>query len=133
MINDFGESAKTTPIPISSPDANDQSIKLLIQFSELEPKLSRKPKEKINNVTVADLLPSDKELFGQLSYKEIERVILLANYLDNRSLLDTLLQTVADRIKGRTPEEIRQILGIKNDFTKEAETKLRQDNQWVNE
>ncbi|XP_026385081.1 SKP1-like protein 1B [Papaver somniferum] len=40
-------------------------------------------------------------------------------------------QTVADMIKGKTPEEIRKTFNIKNDFTPEEEEEVRRENQWA--
>jgi S-phase kinase-associated protein 1 len=44
-----------------------------------------------------------------------------ANYLNINNLLDLACQAVADMITGKTPEEIRKIFNIKNDFTPEEE------------
>ncbi|PKA56012.1 SKP1-like protein 1B [Apostasia shenzhenica] len=54
-----------------------------------------------------------------------------ANYLNIKGLLDLTCQTVADMIKGKTPEEIRQTFNIKNDFTPEEEEEIRRENQWA--
>lgn len=54
-----------------------------------------------------------------------------ANYLNIKSLLDLTCQTVADMIKGRTPEEIRKTFNIRNDFTPEEEEEVRRENQWA--
>ncbi|KAI8554031.1 hypothetical protein RHMOL_Rhmol05G0065700 [Rhododendron molle] len=54
-------------------------------------------------------------------------LILAANYLNIKSLLDLTCQTVADMIKGKTPEEIRKTFNIKNDFTPEEEEELIAD------
>ncbi|KAG6432020.1 hypothetical protein SASPL_103593 [Salvia splendens] len=58
-------------------------------------------------------------------------LILAANYLNINSLLDLTCQTVADMIKGKTPEEIRKTFNIKNDFTPEEEEEVRRENQWA--
>lgn len=57
--------------------------------------------------------------------------IQAANYLNIKGLLDLACQTVADMIKGKTPEEIRKTFNIKNDFTPEEEEEIRRENQWA--
>jgi S-phase kinase-associated protein 1 len=54
-----------------------------------------------------------------------------ANYLDIKAMLDLTCQTVADMIKGKTPEEIRTIFNIRNDFTPAEEMEVRRENQWA--
>jgi len=54
-----------------------------------------------------------------------------ANYLNIKGLLDLTCQTVADMIKGKTPEEIRKTFNIKNDFTPEEEEEVRRENAWA--
>ena len=36
-------------------------------------------------------------------------------------------------IKGKTPEEIRKLFNIVNDFTKEEEDQIRKENEWAEE
>jgi S-phase kinase-associated protein 1 len=54
-----------------------------------------------------------------------------ANYLDIKVILDLTCQTVTYMIKGKTPEEIRNTLNIRNDFTPAEEAELRRENQWA--
>ena len=54
-----------------------------------------------------------------------------ANYLNVMGLLDLTCQTVADMIKGKTPEQIRAIFNIVNDFTPEEEEEIRRENAWA--
>ena len=60
-------------------------------------------------------------------------IILAANYMDLKSLLDRSCKTVANMIKGKTPEEIRKTFNIKNDFTPEEEEQIRKENEWVSQ
>lgn len=54
----------------------------------------------------------------------LEIPLQAANYLDIKGLLDVTCKTVANMIKGKTPEEIRKTFNIKNDFTEEEEAQV---------
>lgn len=68
---------------------------------------------------------------GYMSDARIVYHVQAANYLNIKNLLDLTCQTVADMIKGKTPEEIRKTFNIKNDFTPEEEEEVRRENQWA--
>ena len=55
----------------------------------------------------------------QVDQVTLFELILAANYLDIKGLLDVSCKTVANLIKGKSPEEIRKTFNIKNDFTSE--------------
>ena len=40
---------------------------------------------------------------------------------------------MAKMITGKSPEQIRQLFNIKNDFTPEEEEQIRKENEWCNE
>ena len=69
----------------------------------------------------------------QVDDETLFNLILAANYLDIKSLLDLTCKTVADEIKGKTPEEIRIRFNIKNDFTPEEEEEVKRENAWCEE
>jgi len=54
-------------------------------------------------------------------------IILGANYLEIKPLVDLGCQTVADMVKGKTPEEIRKIFRIVNEFTPEEEAQISKE------
>ncbi|KAK0582786.1 hypothetical protein LWI29_029503 [Acer saccharum] len=69
--------------------------------------------------------------FVKVDQNTLFDLILAANYLDIKGLLDLTCKTVADMITGKTPEEIRSMFNIKNDFTPEEEEEVRRENQWA--
>ncbi|XP_010442189.1 PREDICTED: SKP1-like protein 1B [Camelina sativa] len=77
-----------------------------------------------------DLKTWDSE-FIKVDQGTLFDLILAANYLNIKGLLDLTCQTVADMIKGKTPDEIRKTFNIKNDFTPEEEEEVRRENQWA--
>ncbi|XP_074310408.1 SKP1-like protein 1A [Silene latifolia] len=87
--------------------------------------------------TTAGVAGGDDELkkwdedFVKVDQSTLFDLILAANYLNIKDLLDLTCQTVADMIKGKTPEEIRKTFNIKNDFTPEEEEEIRKENQWA--
>ncbi|XP_074310405.1 SKP1-like protein 1A [Silene latifolia] len=78
-----------------------------------------------------DELKKWDEEFVKVDQSTLFDLILAANYLNIKDLLDLTCQTVADMIKGKTPEQIRETFNIKNDFTPEEEAEIRKENQWA--
>jgi len=77
-----------------------------------------------------DLKNWDTE-FVKVDQSTLFDLILAANYLNIKNLLDLTCLTVANMIKGKTPEEIRKTFNIKNDFTPEEEEEVKRENQWA--
>jgi S-phase kinase-associated protein 1 len=69
--------------------------------------------------------------FIRMDNEELFDVILAANYLDIKDLLDLGCKEVASKLKGKTPEQIRALFNIENDFTPEEEAQIRQENSWA--
>ncbi|KAM7473604.1 hypothetical protein LguiB_020847 [Lonicera macranthoides] len=70
----------------------------------------------------ADFVKVDKQTLFDL--------IIAANYLTIKSLLDLTCQTAADMIKGMTGEEIRKFFNISSP-TPEEEEENRRENAWA--
>ena len=73
----------------------------------------------------------DKEFAAVGDQTRLFELILAANYLDIKNLLDLMCLTVANMIKGKDPSEIRATFNIENDFTPEEEAEVRRENQWA--
>ena len=80
----------------------------------------------------------DKDIIGwDLDFCKVDQptlfdLILAANYLDIKGLLDLTCKTVANMIKGKTPDEIRKTFNIKKDdeFTEAEMEQVRKENEW---
>ena len=73
-----------------------------------------------------------------IEYVNIEKeilfeLILAANYMDIKPLLDLCCAKVASMIRGKTVEQIRSEFNIVNDFTPEEEARIREENKWCEE
>lgn len=71
--------------------------------------------------------------FVEVAQETLFEMILAANYMDIKPLLDLTCAKVASMIKGKTPEEIRRTFNIVNDFTPEEEAAVREENKWCEE
>jgi len=58
-------------------------------------------------------------------------LILAANYLDLKSLLEAGTSEIAKRISGKSSDQIREMLQLENDFTKEEEAAILKANSWA--
>lgn len=56
-------------------------------------------------------------------------LIVAANFLDLKPLLNATCKAVADMIQGKTYLEIREMFNIENDFTPEEEKAVRAENE----
>nr|ACS69066.1 pollen specific SKP1-like protein LSK2 [Lilium longiflorum] len=78
---------------------------------------------------VAELRKWDRK-FIKVDHPLLYELLLAANYLDIKGLLDLGVQTVSNKITGKTAEEIRTMFDIKYDFTPEDEAEMAKDNKW---
>ncbi len=124
------ESLPTIPLP----NIDGKMLKKIIEYwnwHKTNPTLiseEQKEKEKDEKRT-DDIIPWDLE-FCKVDNATLFELILAANCLDVKPLLDLACKTVANMIKGKTPDEIRKTFNIKNDFTAAEEEQVKKENEW---
>ncbi|KAF7126543.1 hypothetical protein RHSIM_Rhsim11G0192400 [Rhododendron simsii] len=114
-----------TSIPL--PNVTSKILAKVIEYCKRHVESAAKSEDK----AVDDELKLFDSDFVNVDQAVLFDLILAANYLNIKSLLDLTCQTVADMIKGKTPEEIRKTFNIKNDFTPEEEEEVRRENAWA--
>jgi len=130
MLEDVGEQATTEAIPI--PNVNEAVLKKVIEWCvhhKADPPASADDDSDSRKKTT-DIDEWDQK-FMQVDQEMLFEIILAANYLDIKALLDVGCKTVANMIKGKSPEEIRKTFNIQNDFTPEEEDQIRRENEWA--
>ncbi|KAH8596973.1 SCF complex subunit Skp1 [Bisporella sp. PMI_857] len=131
MIEDLGEdSVGDQPIPI--PNVNEAVLTKVLEWCKHhvnDPKPAAEDDSDSRKKTT-DIEEWDQK-FMQVDQEMLFEIILAANYLDIKALLDVGCKTVANMIKGKSPEEIRKTFNITNDFTPEEEEQIRRENEWA--
>jgi len=132
MIDDETEEDEAPEIPL--PNVKSPVLAKVIEFckhyqsepmNDIEKPLKSSNMHEVVQDWYADFVNVDQQVLFE--------IILAANYMDIKPLLDLTCATVASMIKGKTPEEIRQTFNIVNDFTPEEEAQVREENKWCEE
>ncbi|KAG8954698.1 hypothetical protein FRC04_011131 [Tulasnella sp. 424] len=131
MIEDVGES--DNPIPL--PNVNASVLRKVLEYCEHHrgdplPAADADPSNDDNRKRATEISDWDQK-FIQVDQEMLFEIILAANYMDIKPLLDVGCKTVANMIKGKTPEEIRKLFNIVNDFTPEEEAQIKKENEWA--
>jgi S-phase kinase-associated protein 1 len=119
--------------PLQSQDDESDARKKTTEIEEWDQKFMQVDQEmlfEIILVRVFALIPTIEISTGESANHTIHTV-QAANYLDIKPLLDVGCKTVANMIKGKSPEEIRKTFNITNDFTPEEEEQIRRENEWA--
>jgi len=131
MLEDMGPELGEAPIPL--PNVTGKILTKVIEYCKYHLEHPTPiSEEKKDEKRTDDIIPWDQE-FCKVDQATLFELILAANYLDIKPLLDLTCKTVANMIKGKTPEEIRKTFNIKNDFTPEEEEQVRKENEWCEE
>ena len=133
MLDEDNDDSEAQEIPL--PNVKAQVLSKVIEFcthhhkeepmNEIEKPLKSADMKEVVQKWYADFVNVEQVLLFEL--------ILAANYMDIKPLLDLTCATVASMIKGKTPEEIRQTFNIVNDFSPEEEAQVREENKWCEE
>ncbi|KAK1765765.1 Skp1 family, dimerization domain-containing protein [Phialemonium atrogriseum] len=131
MLEDLGDGAlEDNPIPI--PNVNEAVLRKVIEWCEHHrndpPQTADDENDSRKKTT--DIEEWDQK-FMQVDQEMLFEIILASNYLDIKPLLDVGCKTVANMIKGKSPDEIRKTFNITNDFTPEEEEQIRRENEWA--
>ncbi|KAI9592490.1 putative negative regulator sulfur controller-3 [Syncephalis fuscata] len=141
MLDDIGERDTAIPLPnVSGPilakvieycehHRNDPTTNQADTEADASGSAKSGPSIAANFSSSTDIDEWDLE-FCKVDQGTLYEMILAANYLDIRPMLDLTCKTVANMIKNKSPEEIRKTFNITNDFSAEEEEQVKRENAW---
>ncbi|UQC77831.1 Skp1 family protein [Colletotrichum lupini] len=132
MLEDVGDDAISQENPIPIPNVNEAVLRKVIEWCDhhrADPVQTADDENDARKKTTE--IEEWDQKFMQVDQEMLFEIILASNYLDIKPLLDVGCKTVANMIKGKSPEEIRKTFNITNDFTPEEEEQIRRENEWA--
>lgn len=132
--SDREEGAGVEEIPL--PNVKARELARVVEFCEhhVDHELKEIPKPLPDGNFDQYVTEWDAEFVRRIAnHEELFELIEAAHYMDLRGLMELGAAKVASMIRGKTPEEIRELFGIENDFTPEEEAQIREENRWCEE
>lgn len=125
---DENPDASDEPIPLSN--VSSKSLSTIIEYCKSH--LAFRACESSSSVEVEAESKAYEELFVKtLDNERLMGLILAANYLNIKYMLDMLNQAAADRIKNKGVEYVRRLFEVENDYSPEEEAALRAEHPWA--
>ncbi|OWZ19356.1 S-phase kinase-associated protein 1A [Phytophthora megakarya] len=132
LISDDADDDEVQEIPL--PNVKSPVLSKVIEFcSHHHNNTMREIEKPLKSADMHDVVSDWDANFVDIEQEILFELILAANYMDIKSLLDLACAKVASMIKGKTPQEIRETFNIVNDFTPEEEAQIREENKWCEE
>merc|ERR1712207_129778 len=128
-IKNLIEDAAADNDVIPLPNVSGKDLGKVIEYRKF--KVSSKKKNSDGVLMSEDEVKNWETEFVKVDQGTLFQLILAANSLNIKDLLDLTCFTVASMIRGKSPEDIRKAFNIKNDFTPEEEEEVRREHQWA--
>lgn len=128
MLEDIGDEITEVPIP----NIQSNVLRKVLDYCEYhknDPQVTSSD-ESVSRSKNSEISAWDQK-FLQVDQEMLFEIIMTANYLDIRPLLEVSTRAVANLIRNKTPEEIRKTFNIVNDFTPEEEAQIRREHEWA--
>lgn len=126
-----GDDASDQPVTLNNVrgDILKELIDWVIQHKD-DPDTSDE-EEQYRDRRTDDIPQWDKDFVSRWEKPVLYEVLQACNFLDLRPLLEICCKTIANMIKGKSVEQVREILGLTSDYTAEEEATLKAENAWA--
>ncbi|CUM64002.1 uncharacterized protein PRCAT00001590001 [Priceomyces carsonii] len=130
MINDLNPDGLQEDFEIPTPNVRANVLSKVLEWCEHH-KNTIFPDDDDEDARKSAPVDEWDKNFLKVDQEMLYEIILAANYLNIRPLLDSGCKIVAEMIRGKSPEELRRTFNIVNDFSPEEEAAIRRENEWA--
>ncbi|KAI9314687.1 putative negative regulator sulfur controller-3 [Zopfochytrium polystomum] len=135
MLEDVGETdTDSTAIPL--PNVNAKTLTKVVEYCthHKDDPPAAVEKEPYDPARTKPIEMSDWDAkFIDLENDDLFEVILAANYLDIKALLELGCMAVAQRIKGKSVDEMRKIFNLEGVYSEEEEAQIKKELAWADD
>ncbi|KAE9599870.1 hypothetical protein Lal_00045478 [Lupinus albus] len=124
FIEEDSFDASTTVIPL--PNISAFQLNKIIDYLNYH----RNGKAVVDNNKMS-VKQFDETFVKELNDDQLKELLLAANYLNVKDVLDFLCQAVADLIQNKSVIYVRNFFGVVNDYTTAEEEEIRQTHAWA--
>ena len=111
------------------PNVDDETLELFIKWAEYHKADPPAPEDdETKEKRTDDISRWDEDFLLPVPSSTFFKLMVAANYLDVKGLLDLTCKKVASMIKGKTPEEIQKRFKFDNDFTETEQGQISKKN-----
>ncbi|ORC88486.1 S-phase kinase-associated protein [Trypanosoma theileri] len=142
LLKDMLDDQEGTEAIIPIPNVSGHTLSLVIEYMEHHHKNRADPIDKPLKSKIDTIISQWDNTFlythlvkdhDEKQHEVLIDVIMAANFLNVKDLLDLTCACVASMIRGKSAEQIRALFNIESDFTAEEEEKIREENRWCEE
>lgn len=132
MIDEEQDEAEVQEIPL--PNVKSAVLAKIIEFCKLIKEEAMNEIEKpLKSTNMQDVVQQRYADFIAVEHELLFEMVLAANFMDIKPLLDLSCAAVASLVKGKSTEEIRKTFNINNEYTPADEAQVRAENKWCEE
>lgn len=116
------------------PEVHSTTLSRVIRWVEVhrEDEINEAEEDAAETLPWSFKLPDwDRQYFACLDIDALNDMTLAANYMEIYLLSQFCYMAFASRLRGKSTEEMRTILGIENDWPAGEEERIRAENAWA--
>jgi len=129
LVEDMGEDGSLeTGIPISEVDR--AVLSMIVNWCKHHQSNPYPTTDEVNQKKTTELGDWDKSFF-QVDQEMVFGIILGANFLDVPQLLEMGCQVIAELMKEKNSDEVRELFSLEDDLNPQEKEQIREENEWA--